>query len=508
MTAHVSSDIRRVSGAQLSSADLEAAVLSAVILEQGRLIEVREALTADDFGLAPHRILFRAICEVSDAGSGLDILTIRSHLEATGRLDKVGGTTFLSRIIDATPAIANVLDHAREVRAYAERRLSLESVKRAVIELENGEEPKIVLTRVSDSWSRMQERRGPSGQGPTADEPLRGLRHLGPVAVLGPDRLKALAAEPIDYAWDDIAVQGTVTVLAGKPGGGKTTALFLILSARASREERFFLGRTVRPVPEGRFIVLIEGEHSEGSAARKLLRSARIMDVEPEALGRVILVARKAVRLGSPEWADVVSLVRAGLVADIALDTLARVAPANADNEAEQVAIFDCIAQAIEAGPDGAKPNVWVVAHSRKSGEGESLDEVSGSAQRVGQADTVIILTASRDGGRVVSTKAVFAKLREEPEEYPLPVSFSLDGDELSLDSPPGEDKRPLEEQILELLKGGPRTKNKIRTALGRNETQFEKAISNLFEAKQIATTDVEIRGKSHKAFQLREAQW
>lgn len=489
-------------------AELEAAILSAVILEQERLPEVRGVLGPDDFGGVPHRILFRAICEVSDAGSGLDILTIRSHLEVTGRLDKVGGGPFLSRIIDSTPAIANVLDHAREVRAHAERRLSLESMKRAVIELESGEEPKSVLARVSDSWARLQERQEPAGQGPSVDEPLRGLRHLGPIAVLGAERLKSLAAEPIDYAWDDIAVQGTVTVLAGKPGGGKTTALFLILAARASHEERFFLGRAVRPASDGKYIVLIEGEHSEGSAARKLLRSARIIGVEPEALGRVILVARKAVRLGSPEWGDVVRLVSAGLVADIALDTLARVAPANADNEAEQVAIFDCIAQAIEAGPDGAKPNVWVVAHSRKSGEGESLDEVSGSAQRVGQADTVIILTASRDGGRVVSTKAVFAKLREEPEDYPLPVSFSLEGDELSLDAPPGEDKRPLEEQILDLLKDGPKTKYKLRTATRRNDEQVEKAITNLFGARSIVSTDIEVRGKTQKAFQLRETQW
>ena len=52
---------------------------------------------------------------------------------------------------------------------------------------------------------------------PTDDSPLLGLEHLGPVAVVGRKRLIELAAQPIEYVWQDIAVAGTIVLLAGVP---------------------------------------------------------------------------------------------------------------------------------------------------------------------------------------------------------------------------------------------------------------------------------------------------
>ena len=206
--------------------------------------------------------------------------------------------------------------------------------------------------------------------GPTATDPMRGLEFLSRVAVSGRSRLRELAAVPAAFVWSQIAVSGTIVLLAGGPGEGKTTLLFLLLVGRMNTGDAVhILGRRVEPAPPSTWVVLIEGEHSESSAARKLLRSCVLLDVDDAALDRIILVARKAVRLGSPEWHDVVKLVRAGLVSDIAIDTIARVAPGDGNDEKEQVAIFDHVAQAIEAAPDGtAKPTVWAAAHTRKNG--------------------------------------------------------------------------------------------------------------------------------------------
>jgi hypothetical protein len=63
-------------------------------------------------------------------------------------------------------------------------------------------------------------------------------------------------------------------LVAGKSGDGKTTLLFLVLGARANLEAPItLLGREILPAPPGQFVVLIEGEHSEASAARKLVQS-------------------------------------------------------------------------------------------------------------------------------------------------------------------------------------------------------------------------------------------
>jgi hypothetical protein len=353
---------------------------------------------------------------------------------------------------------------------------------------------------------------------PTLEQPMRGLRHLGAVALVGRERILELAAKPIEYVWIDIAPPGIITVIAGKPADGKTTLLFIVLVARANLEAPIVvLGREIRPAPPGQFLVLIEGEHSEASTSRKLVKSCGLVGVDDMALDRIIIVARKAVRLGSPEWHDVGRLVRAGLVSDIAIDTVARVAPGDGDSEREQVAIFDGVAQVIELSPEGVlPPNVWAVAHVRKNGNTGGLDDVAGSVQRTGQADTVLMMSAEREDGRVVSTKVVFAKLREDPDEYPEPAEIIIrkgaDGKALlttGVVTRPAADDRPLESKIWCALADGPKTKNALSKATGRNKADLEVPISLLFGARAIESTTVTIKGSNYTAFQRRHgATW
>ncbi|CAN5519172.1 hypothetical protein BH09MYX1_BH09MYX1_00910 [soil metagenome] len=265
------------------------------------------------------------------------------------------------------------------------------------------------------------------------------------------------------------------------------------------------LDRTVNPALAGCYIVLIEGEHSEGSTARKLLRSVHLLGIDESSLDRLIIVARKAVRIGSPQWEDVERLVAAGLVSDIAIDTLARVAPSDGDSEQAQVVIFDRIAQTIERAPsEETKPTVWVATHNRKGGTGE-LTDVSGSTQRMGQADTVILTKAQRVDGRVVSCRVTFAKLREEPEEYPASVDFAVTKTGIVCASGASSDDRPLETRILDRLALGAKTKTTLATELGRSRGDIDEAITALFDAREITTASVKVRGREFKAFTLRQ---
>lgn len=350
----------------------------------------------------------------------------------------------------------------------------------------------------------------PPPEPPTAQEPLRGLKHLGAVAVVGREAVLALASMAVEYLWQDIAVAGTIVLIAGPPAEGKTTLLFLVLAARMNTGAPVkLLGRTIQPAQPGQYLVLIEGEHSDSSTARKLVKSLRLLKLDDSGLDRVIIVARKAVRLGSPEWMDVGRLVAAGLVSDIALDTIARVAPADANDEREQVALFDEVARTIELAPEGPpKPTAWAVAHTRKNGGNGDLADVSGSAQRTGQADSVLMIKGEKVDGRTVATTVTFAKLREDPDDYPMPVTFSIvaeDGEPtLVLAGPPEDDDRPLETRIVDLLKvRGPMTKNGLRDALKRNSNTIDDAITALFDSRSIKTTTVKVRGKDTKAFEL-----
>jgi hypothetical protein len=347
----------------------------------------------------------------------------------------------------------------------------------------------------------------PPPEQPTAKDPLRGLEHLSRVAVVGRDAIVELAERPIVWLWDYITTSGLIVLLAAGPGSGKTTLLFLLLAARANRGMPVaVLGRTVATAPEGKFLVVIENEHSDESAARILCKSLRLLSIDDVALERVILVARGNVRIGDPAWVNVETLIAAGLVSDIALDTLARCAPSDANDEREQVEVFSRIADAIQKAPTPeARPTCWTAAHTRKCEGMPTLADVGGSTQRAGQADVVLLMGAQRAADRLTSVKVAFGKVREkDAEDWPAPVEYVVKKTGVVLVDAPEVDERPLEARIVSVLEVGPATKNQLREKLGRSAADIEDALSTLFSARAITTVTVKVRGRDFKAFALR----
>lgn len=489
--------------------EAESAVLSAIMLEPSVLPEIAATLTPEHFSCDKHKRIFEAMLAVAARGEPTDITLVATQLRDVGRLEEIGGTPYLAQILDASPTVSHVAAHARIVIEKSIERRQVDVGRRLASGSINAATASAELEALAREGADLKQA---AGNGPTAEEPLQGLPHLAAVALRGRDRILELAAKPVDYVWQDIATPGTITLLSALPGEGKTTLLFLLLAARATIGPPLtLLGRAVTPAPYGQHLVLIEGEHGEASASRKLVKSLAILGVDDAAIDRVIIIARKSVLIGSPEWLDIVALVRAGLVSDIAIDTIARVAPADPDSEREQVAIFAAVAAAIEAAPKAVQPpSVWAAAHNRKNGTGDSLADVSGSAQRTGQADSVLLLKAERVDGKVISTKVTFAKLREDPDDYPEPVDFAIvktaNGLELSCEfgARTQTDDRPLEQRIITALATGPKTKSALSKLLHRSKDDLEEPITNLFGARQIKEATITIRGRNYQGFALK----
>jgi len=99
--------------------DAEAAVLSAVLLSPTVLDELRDVVEPDDFLLTQHRVLYEALLDLDDSRVTIDTVTVKAKLEALGKWTLVGGAKFLGEIMDATPSVANVREHARLIRRLA-----------------------------------------------------------------------------------------------------------------------------------------------------------------------------------------------------------------------------------------------------------------------------------------------------------------------------------------------------------------------------------------------------
>lgn len=340
-----------------------------------------------------------------------------------------------------------------------------------------------------------------------ADNPLASLKALGSVAVVGRDKILDLASKEIVYIWEGIATQGTSVLLSAGPGSGKTTLLFLLLAARLNQGGAVpVLGHRITPAPAGKFLVVIENEHSEESASRIVVRSCRLLGVDDHCLDRLVLVGRKNVLLNSPVWQDIEKLITSGLCSDVVIDTLARFAPGDANEEEAQVAVFAAVQAAIEKAPSpDTQPTCWIAAHSRKGGSG-GIDDVSGSAQRAGQVDAVLTMQAQHVDGKVRSVKVMFPKIREkDADSWPDPVVYRIGNDGITVNGAAlGPQDLPLPDRVLEILRDGAKTSNAIEKLVGRNHKDVQDAISELFARKAIVSDTVTVAGTERKGYALR----
>lgn len=104
--------------------DLEEAVLGALMLEKDGIITVQEFLTADAFYSETHRIIFKAIEELSTELKPIDLLTVTEKLKQKHQLKAIGGAGFLAKLTQKVASASNLEFHSTIVaQKYVQREL-------------------------------------------------------------------------------------------------------------------------------------------------------------------------------------------------------------------------------------------------------------------------------------------------------------------------------------------------------------------------------------------------
>ena len=93
--------------------ELEEAVLGALMLEADKVTEVQEYLTELSFYREEHRLIYRAINELSAAQQPIDLFTVTNQLKSKRELTKVGGATYLAQLTQKVGTAANIEFHSR-----------------------------------------------------------------------------------------------------------------------------------------------------------------------------------------------------------------------------------------------------------------------------------------------------------------------------------------------------------------------------------------------------------
>lgn len=104
--------------------EAEKSVLGAILIDPSAVSLVVEILKVDHFYPEEHRLIFSSMLTLFEKHQPVDVVTLTAELKKNGNLKKIGGTPYLSDLIEATPTSAYVEHYARIVKShFIKRRL-------------------------------------------------------------------------------------------------------------------------------------------------------------------------------------------------------------------------------------------------------------------------------------------------------------------------------------------------------------------------------------------------
>jgi replicative DNA helicase len=103
---------------KLPPQDIEAerSVLGALMLDKEAIIRVADLLNATDFYNPAHAKIFEAIFELFEKNEPIDILSVSKKIKDKNQLMDIGGSTYLTELINSVPTAAHISYYAKLVR--------------------------------------------------------------------------------------------------------------------------------------------------------------------------------------------------------------------------------------------------------------------------------------------------------------------------------------------------------------------------------------------------------
>jgi replicative DNA helicase len=99
--------------------EAEAGVLGSLLIDPDATVQVADFLKADDFYREAHRAIFQAMMDLYEKAAPADLITLTDELARRGKLEEIGGLSYVSSLANQVPTSANVEHYARIVERTA-----------------------------------------------------------------------------------------------------------------------------------------------------------------------------------------------------------------------------------------------------------------------------------------------------------------------------------------------------------------------------------------------------
>jgi replicative DNA helicase len=94
------------------SLEAEKSVIGSLLVDKDAIIKISDFLKADDFYHDAHRIIYKAINDLYDKRSPIDLVTLTNMLEERNELKSIGGASYLALLANTVPTSTHVFQYA------------------------------------------------------------------------------------------------------------------------------------------------------------------------------------------------------------------------------------------------------------------------------------------------------------------------------------------------------------------------------------------------------------
>jgi replicative DNA helicase len=96
--------------------EAERSVLGALMLDKDAIIKVANLIRIGDFYKDDHNLIYEAMVGLYEKREPIDVLSLSNFLEEKNQLDKIGGSSYLTSLVNSVPSSSNVEHYAKVVQ--------------------------------------------------------------------------------------------------------------------------------------------------------------------------------------------------------------------------------------------------------------------------------------------------------------------------------------------------------------------------------------------------------
>lgn len=98
--------------------DLEAekSVIGSLMLDKNAIIKIADIVNEEDFYGAEHQKIYSAVLELYEKNQPIDILTVSAKLKDRNQLSDIGGSAYLTELINFVPSATHITHYAQIIR--------------------------------------------------------------------------------------------------------------------------------------------------------------------------------------------------------------------------------------------------------------------------------------------------------------------------------------------------------------------------------------------------------